>query len=100
MKGPALARYREKTPDEIAWNDLRRRLTRSLDTEIAAFREVVLNKLLTGAFDEYTKSLESGEQIVLENNVAAWIGDAMTQVLTPRVEALDIGAMDREPPHQ
>jgi hypothetical protein len=91
-----VARYREKTQDELVWNDLRRRLTRQLDTEISAFREMVLNKLLTGAFDEYTKSLESGQELVLESNVAAWIGDAMSQVLDPKVEALDISAMPRE----
>jgi hypothetical protein len=69
-----------------------------LDTEISAFREVILNKLLTGAFDEYTKSLESGEQLVLESNVAAWVAEAMSEAITPKVEALDISAMSREAP--
>lgn len=92
-----MARYREKTVDELAWNDIRRRITRQLDSEIAAFREVILNKLLTGAFDEYTKSLESGEQLVLESNVAAWVADAMSEALAPKVAALDLSAMPDAP---
>jgi hypothetical protein len=57
---------------------------------------VILNKLLTGAFDEYTKSLESGEQLVLESNVASWVAEAMAEALSPKVEALDLSAMPRE----
>lgn len=88
-----MARYREKTHDEIVWNDIRRRITRQLDTEIAAFREVILNKLLTGAFDEHLKSLETGEELTLESNIASWVQEAMEEVLAPRVHALDITNM-------
>lgn len=85
-----MARYRQKTHDELVWNDIRRRLTRQLDVEVAAVRERILNSLLTGAFEEYTKALESGEEIQLESHVAAWVADAMTEALKPKVESLDL----------
>ena len=85
-----MARYRQKTHDELVWNDIRRRMTRQLDVEIASVRERILNSLLTGAFDEYTKALESGEEIQLESHVASWVADAMDEALKPKIEALDI----------
>ena len=88
-----MARYREKTPDELAWNDIRRRITRQLDSEIAAFREAVLNDLLSAAFDEHVKSLESGEELQIQSHVADWVADAMRESLSSKIDALDIGQM-------
>ncbi len=90
-----MARYREKDETDLRWNSIRRRITRQLDTEIADFREQVLNQLLVGAWDEYTKSLESGEHLRLESHVADWVADAMTEALGPKVEALNVAGMDR-----
>lgn len=92
-----MARYREKDETDLRWNSIRRRITRQFDTEIADFREPVLNKLLTAAWDEYSKSLESGEVLRLESHVADWVADAMTEALGPKVEALDVSGMPRAP---
>lgn len=91
-----MARYREKDETDLRWNSIRRRITRQLDTEIADFREVVLNKLLTGAWDEYSRSLESGEVLRLESHVADWVSEALSEALGPKIDALDVAAMSRE----
>lgn len=90
-----MARYREKDSTDLKWNSIRRRITRQLDTEIADFREHVLNHLLTGAWDEYSKSLESGEELILESDYAQWVEKAMTEALARPIEALDVAGMER-----
>lgn len=80
------ARYREKSPEDLRWNFIRRRITRDLDTAIQDRREEVLNILLSKAWDDYVTALESGEVIELEakygNLVAAIVGD----ILPPNAE--------------
>jgi hypothetical protein len=88
-----MARYREKDETDLRWNSIRRRITRQLDTEIADFREVVLNKLLVGAWDEYTRSLETGEQLELESDFAQWVDQAMSEALGPKIRELDVSTM-------
>lgn len=56
-----MARYRHKDETDLAWNRMRRRITRELDTEIANAREEVLNSLLTKAWDDYTEALGEGK---------------------------------------
>jgi hypothetical protein len=92
-----VARYREKDETDLRWNSIRRRITRQLDTEISDFREVVLNKLLTGAWMEYSKSLESGEALRLESHVADWVADALAEALGPKLDSLDVAAMPNAP---
>jgi len=91
-----VARYREKDSTDLKWNSVRRRITRQLDTEIADFREHVLNHLLTGAWDEYSRSLESGEELVLESDYAQWVEKAMTEALARPIGTLDVADMPRE----
>jgi hypothetical protein len=91
-----MARYREKDETDLRWNAIRRRITRQLDTEIADFREHVLNELLTGAWDEYAKSLETGERLTLESNYVSWVSTAMTEALARPLAELDVSGMDRE----
>lgn len=85
-----MARYREKDTTDLRWNAIRRRITRQLDTEIQDFRESILNRLLVGAWDEFTKSLESGEALKLESHVADWVADAMQHALGDKIDALEI----------
>lgn len=89
-----MARYREKDETDLRWNSIRRRITRQLDTEISDFREHVLNRLLTGAWDEYAKSLESGEVLHLESDYKSWVAQAMGEALKTPIDALDVAAMD------
>lgn len=90
-----MARYREKDETDLRWNSIRRRLTRQLDTEIADYREAVLNKLLAGAWDEYSRSLESGEVLALESDYKSWVAQAMAESVGSKVDALDVAGMDR-----
>ena len=92
-----MARYREKDSQDLRWNDIRRRITRQLDTEISAFRESVLNDLLTAGWDEFVKSLETGEELRLESHVAGWVADAMAESLGSKIEALDVASMEHAP---
>lgn len=84
-----MARYRSKDETDLAWNRIRRSLTRELDTRVQNFREVVLNRLLTHAWDEYAKSLERGEEIAIESEYKDWVTRAFEQNVQP---PLDVSA--------
>jgi hypothetical protein len=75
-----MARYREKDETDLRWNRIRRRLTRELDTQILDWREDALNKLLSSAWDEYVKALETGSKLELEAHYGAWVAQALDEV--------------------
>lgn len=56
-------------------------------------REFYLNKLLTAAWDEFSRSLETGQTLTIESHVSDWVKDAMAEALAPAVEALDVSKM-------
>ena len=74
-----MARYRHKSDEDLAWNRIRRVLTRVLDTEIQNAREEALNAMLTKAWDDYTKALGQGTVPEVEskysNLARAIVGD-------------------------
>lgn len=74
-----MARYREKDETDLRWNRIRRRLTRELDTQIADWREEALNKLLSSAWEEYVKALETGSKLELEAHYGAWVAQALDE---------------------
>lgn len=76
-----MARYREKSPEDLRWNRIRRRLTRELDTQISDWREEALNSLLTGAFQEYVAALDTGKKLELEGNYKSWVAEALNDEL-------------------
>ena len=82
-----MARYRSKDETDIAWNRIRRRITRELDTQIAEWREDALNKLLTEAWTKYVKSLESGDVLQLEAGYPEFISKALEESVRVGVEA-------------
>ena len=82
-----MAKYREKSPEDLAWNRTRRRLTRDLDTQLQDFREELLNKVLTHAFAEHVRALETGEVIHLEDDASAWVRSVVDEKLRPALEA-------------
>jgi hypothetical protein len=76
-----MARYREKSPEDLRWNRIRRRLTRELDIQLADWREEALNVLLTGAFHQYVEALDSGKKLELEGQYKSWVAEALDQEL-------------------
>ena len=50
-----MARYRSKDETDLTWNRTRRQLTRDLDTRIANFREELLNRMLTSAWEKFSE---------------------------------------------
>ena len=82
-----MARYRPKDETDLVWNRTRRRITRDLDTKIIDFREELLNKLLTGAWDKYVEALETGTLVQLEDEASNWVEDILTKQLRPALEA-------------
>jgi hypothetical protein len=68
-----MARYREKDETDLRWNRIRRRLTRELDTHVMDWREEALNDLLSGAWDAYVKSMETGQKLELEADYKDWV---------------------------
>jgi hypothetical protein len=79
-----VARYRTRDDVDLAWNRIRRQITRDLDTEISNRREEVLNELLTGAWDEYTKALKSGTVIELEAKYKHLVSEIVKDVVHSR----------------
>jgi len=72
-----MARYRGKSPEDLRWNRIRRRLTRELDIQIADWREEALNTLLTGAWENYVEALNSGKKLEIESEYKAWVEEAL-----------------------
>lgn len=83
-----MARYRQKDETDLVWNRIRRQITRDLDTEIANRREEALNILLSEAWEEYTKRLESGELVEFEAKYSTLVQAIVTDVV-PRRELED-----------
>ena len=72
-----MARYRGKSPEDLRWNRIRRRLTSELDAQIKDWREEALNTLLTGAWENYVAALNSGKTLELESDYKAWVEEAL-----------------------
>lgn len=73
-----MARYREKDETDLRWNEVRRIVTRELDTQIQNWREKVLNQLLGGAWQKFATALESGEKLVLESEYESFVRRALS----------------------
>jgi hypothetical protein len=82
-----MARYRTKDSTDLVWNRTRRRITRDLDTKIQDFREELLNEMLTAAWEQYVKALETGSVVQLEDDASKWVDDVLAQQLRPKLEA-------------
>jgi hypothetical protein len=78
-----MARYRHKSEDDLAWNRIRRRITRELDSEIQNAREEALNAILTKAWEDYTTALGQGTVPEIESkysNLARAIVEDVVQI--------------------
>jgi hypothetical protein len=82
-----MARYRSKDETDLVWNRTRRRITRDLDTRIMDFREELLNRILTAAWERYSAALETGSLVQLEDEATSWVDDVLTKQLQPIIEA-------------
>lgn len=76
-----MARYREKDETDLVWNRIRRQITRDLDTEIANRREEALNILLSQAWDEFVKGLQTGEVRELESKYTGLVSMIVEDVV-------------------
>ncbi len=76
-----MARYRSKDSTDLRWNNIRRRITRQLDLEIAEWREDALNKLLGSAWEKYAAALTTGEVVELEAHYEKWVALALDDVI-------------------
>lgn len=87
-----MARYRDKDETDMAWNRMRRRITRELDTQIQDWREIALNTLLASAWDKYVASLNSGEVLELEPAYESWVSQALADSIAQPVIEEDAAA--------
>lgn len=88
-----MARYRSKDATDLAWNRIRRQITRELDTEISNRREEALNILLSNAWSEYVKGLKSGEVRELESKYTSLVSMIVEDVV-PERESLREPSLD------
>jgi len=89
-----MARYREKDETDLVWNRTRRRITRDLDSRIMDFREELLNRMLTAAWEKYSAALETGSLVQLEDEATNWVDAVLTKQLQPIIEAEVNGAVE------
>jgi hypothetical protein len=89
-----LARYRQKDETDLAWNRIRRRLTRELDTEIQNRREEALNAILSKAWDDYIKAIGEGRVPEVESKYASLVGAVVEDVVPERLEVAREPAVD------
>ena len=82
-----MARYRNKDETDLVWNRTRRRITRDLDTRIQDFREELLNRMLTAAWEKYSAALDSGSLVQLEDDATEWVDALLNKRLLPVLEA-------------
>jgi hypothetical protein len=83
------ARYRSKDETDLAWNRIRRQITRDTDTRIQNFREKLLDELLTAAWDRYTAAIETGDLVELEDEATRWVDELLRRQLRPTLEAMN-----------
>ena len=87
-----MARYRSKDSTDLRWNNIRRRITRQLDLEIAEWREDTLNKLLGSAWEKYAAALTTGEVVELEAHYEKWVALALDESIGRPADAAGIAA--------
>ncbi len=85
-----MARYRAKDETDLAWNRIRRRITRELDTEIYNAREEMLNDLLMKAWDDYAQALGEGKVPEVESKYAKLVTDILTDEVPRIMEKVSI----------
>lgn len=76
-----MARYRTKDDVDLRWNKIRRRLTRELDTQIADWRELALNKILASAWTQYADAIATGKTLELETHYDQFVGAVLGDVI-------------------
>lgn len=76
-----MARYRHKSEDDLAWNRIRRRITRELDSEIQNRREEALNAILTKAWEDYTTAIGHGTVPEVESKYSSFAGAIVQDVV-------------------
>jgi hypothetical protein len=81
-----MARYRQKDDIDLGWNNVRRRITRELDLQIAEVRERMLNDLLGAAWNQYKASLAKGEILALEPKYETFVAQVLTDAIDVQVE--------------
>lgn len=81
-----MARYRQKDDIDLAWNRIRRRLTRELDLQIADWREQTLNELLGAAWEQYKTAIATGEVLEIEASYTQFVSEALADVVDVKVE--------------
>jgi hypothetical protein len=76
-----MARYRSKDETDLAWNRIRRSLTREIDTELQNRREEALNTLLTKAWTDYVEAVGQGTVPEVESRYTKLVSAVVKDVV-------------------
>ena len=91
-KGESWRGIDPRTKTDIAWNKIRRRITRwNPDVQIADWREIALDKLLTAAWEKVRKRLEAGETLELETEYETFVSRALEESVTTLPATDEVG---------
>lgn len=85
-----MAKYRHKSSEDMAWNRIRRTITRTLDMAIADAREEALNDMLYQAWEDYTRALKKGEVREIESKYKGLASEIVKDMVKP-LEIADAG---------
>lgn len=80
-----MARYRQKSREEMVWNAIRRAATAKIRLEAAAWQEERLNAILPELQLEFTRALNAGNMPKLEAEFEQWVDDALSAAATPKL---------------
>lgn len=81
-----MARYRNKDESDLAWNRIRRRITREVDTEVQNAREEILNSLLSKAWEDYAEALGEGRVPEVETKYTQLVTGILNDVVPKIME--------------
>jgi hypothetical protein len=84
-----MARYRQKDETDLAWNKIRRSITRDLDTKIIDYREELLNRWLTEAWNNFSEQLETQTLAALTDEASEWISGQISRHFAPYEAAVE-----------
>ena len=93
-----MARYRHKSEEDLAWNDIRNTITAMINLEFKKARERVVNDSLWEAWEGYTKAVGQGKLPEIKATYSQFaqtvVADALKAIEAPTIVDADAAAVE------
>lgn len=90
----SVGRYREKTEEELIWDDTRTTLVRLIDLEIAKKRRRILNIVLPAAHKRHLEAIKRGDLKELESEFTELAGRVVADIIPEHLITNALGEAD------